>query len=120
MSCSVDVNVLLYASDKSNPRHQKAVEFLKERSSDSELFCIAWITLMSYLRISTHPGEKISKASNKAIGQKKICAFDRRDRTQKRPGIRSNAGAALERAIHIHGAIQLKIGGQHYGFWVFP
>ncbi len=55
MSYSVDVNILLYASDKSNSRNKKAVEFLKDKSSDSELFCVAWITLMSYLRISTHP-----------------------------------------------------------------
>lgn len=55
MSYSVDVNVLLYASDQASPRHTAAVQFLEKRVEDPELFCLAWITLMSYLRIATHP-----------------------------------------------------------------
>ena len=55
MSYSIDVNILLYASDQSNPRHAAATRFMQERISDSELFCITWPTIMSYLRISTHP-----------------------------------------------------------------
>ena len=55
MSYSVDVNILLYASDRSSPKHAAAIRFLKSRSLDPELFCVAWLTLMSYLRISTHP-----------------------------------------------------------------
>jgi toxin-antitoxin system PIN domain toxin len=55
VSYSVDVNVLVYASDQSNPRHATASRFLKDRASDPEIFCVAWPTLMSYLRISTHP-----------------------------------------------------------------
>jgi len=55
MSYSVDVNVLLYASDQTNPRHDQAMQFLINRASDPELFCIAWSTLMGYIRISTHP-----------------------------------------------------------------
>ena len=55
MSYSVDVNVLLYASDQASPRYDKAIKFLLKRASDPELFCICWSTLMSYLRISTHP-----------------------------------------------------------------
>ncbi len=55
MSYAIDVNLLLYASDKSGPWHAKAISFLEQRTADPELFCIAWITLMSYLRISTHP-----------------------------------------------------------------
>ena len=55
MSYSVDVNVLLYASDQTNPRHDQAMQFLLNRASDPELFCIAWSTLMGYIRISTHP-----------------------------------------------------------------
>lgn len=55
MSYSVDVNVLLYASDQENPRFNDAIQFLLNRASDPELFCIAWLTLMSYVRISTHP-----------------------------------------------------------------
>ena len=55
MSYSVDVNVLLYASDQAGPRYGEAIQFLLNRASDPELFCICWTTLMSYIRISTHP-----------------------------------------------------------------
>jgi toxin-antitoxin system PIN domain toxin len=56
LSYSIDVNILLYASDQQNPHHLSAIKFLESRSKDPELFCIAWSTLMAYLRISTHPG----------------------------------------------------------------
>lgn len=55
MSFSIDVSILLYASDQSNPRHAAAISFLEHRVSDPELFCVTWPTIMSYLRISTHP-----------------------------------------------------------------
>ena len=55
MSYSVDVYVLLYASDQAGPKYDEAIQFLLNRASDPELFCICWTTLMSYLRISTHP-----------------------------------------------------------------
>ncbi|WP_337288626.1 TA system VapC family ribonuclease toxin [Candidatus Methylomirabilis sp.] len=55
MSYSVDVNVLLYASDTSSPKHPKAIRFMEERAFDPDLFCIAWSTLIAYLRIATHP-----------------------------------------------------------------
>ena len=56
MSYSVDVNVLLYASDTSSPKHAAAIRFLKQRALDPDLFCIAWSTLIAFLRIATHPG----------------------------------------------------------------
>jgi toxin-antitoxin system PIN domain toxin len=55
MSYSVDANVLLYASDTSSPKHPEAIRFLKQRASDPDLLCIAWSTLIAFLRISTHP-----------------------------------------------------------------
>ena len=55
MSYSVDVNILLYASDTSSPKHADAIRFLKQRASDPDLFCIAWPTLVAFLRIATHP-----------------------------------------------------------------
>lgn len=39
MSYAVDVNVLLYASDTSSPKHPAALRFLKQRASDPDLFC---------------------------------------------------------------------------------
>lgn len=55
MSYSVDVNILLYASDQRSPRHVAAVRFLENRATDPDLFYVAWTTLMAYLRIATHP-----------------------------------------------------------------
>ena len=55
MSCAVDVNVLLYASDTGSRYAERAGDFLAERVSSRELFCLAWPTMMSYLRIVTHP-----------------------------------------------------------------
>ena len=55
MSYSLDVNVLLYASDRSSERHQKARRFLDGCVAGPEILCLAWPTLMSYLRIATHP-----------------------------------------------------------------
>ena len=56
MSFSCDVNVLLYASDSSSPVHEPARSFLKEAAAGDDLFCLVWPTVMSYLRIATHPG----------------------------------------------------------------
>lgn len=55
MSFGVDVNILLYASDKGSPLHEKAADFLHGCVSGREVFCLAWITLMSYMRMATHP-----------------------------------------------------------------
>lgn len=55
MSCSVDVNVLLYASDDASPLHARARSFLEERCTSRELFYLPWPAVMSYLRIATHP-----------------------------------------------------------------
>ncbi len=63
MSYSVDVNLLLYASDRASPHHPAAFRFLEGRRAHPELLCLAWPTLMSYLRIATHPsvfGEPLS------------------------------------------------------------
>ena len=55
MSFSCDVNVLLYASDSSSPVHDVARGFLREAAQGGDLFCLGWPTVMSYLRIATHP-----------------------------------------------------------------
>lgn len=54
MSYSVDVNLLLYASATASPFHERADEFLKQCRTGGDLFCLAWPTLMSYLRMVTH------------------------------------------------------------------
>lgn len=55
MSFALDVNLLLYASDVESPLHPRAVEFLEACVSGGEVFCVGWQTIMSYLRIATHP-----------------------------------------------------------------
>lgn len=55
MSFGIDVNILLYASDRGSPLHARATAFLERCAGGDELFCLAWITLMSYLRMATHP-----------------------------------------------------------------
>jgi uncharacterized protein len=54
MSYSIDVNVLLYASDRSSGRHERARRFIETCAAGPEMLCLAWPTLMSYLRIATH------------------------------------------------------------------
>lgn len=56
MSYSVDTNILLHASNESSPRHAVSAAFLESRGTDPDIFCVAWITLMGYVRIATHPG----------------------------------------------------------------
>jgi toxin-antitoxin system PIN domain toxin len=55
VSFSCDANVLLYASDTASPVHEAARSFLEEAASGGDLFCLGWPTVMSYIRIATHP-----------------------------------------------------------------
>lgn len=55
MSCSQDANLLLDASDRSSARHRAASRFLESCAAGPDLLYLAWPTLMSYLRIATHP-----------------------------------------------------------------
>ena len=55
MSYGIDVNILLYASDAESPLHDRASAFLRQCVSGREVFCLAWVSLMSYLRMATHP-----------------------------------------------------------------
>jgi len=54
MSFAIDVNILLYASDQESPFAPRAQEFLSHLPSKREPVCIAWSTIMAYLRIATH------------------------------------------------------------------
>src|SRR6266545_747394 len=55
LSFSLDVNVLLYASDASSPVHGAARRFLEGAAAGGDLLCLGWPTVMSYLRMATHP-----------------------------------------------------------------
>lgn len=52
----MDVNVLLYASDRASGHHSDALAFLERWADGPDLVYLFWPTVMSYLRISTHPG----------------------------------------------------------------
>ncbi len=54
MSFSVDVNLLLYASDRASPHFEVSQEFLRRKLSGQDIFYLAWPTAMGYLRMSTH------------------------------------------------------------------
>ncbi|MGA3043289.1 MAG: TA system VapC family ribonuclease toxin [Bryobacteraceae bacterium] len=55
MSYSVDVNILLYASDRSSEQYDAANRFLTHCAAGPEILCLAWPILLSYMRIATHP-----------------------------------------------------------------
>ncbi len=55
MSATVDVNILLYASDGSSSFHAKATELIARLARGPELLYLFWPVLMGYLRMATHP-----------------------------------------------------------------
>ncbi len=55
MSFAIDVNILLYASDTGSPHFERASSFIESCIAQKEVFFVGWPTVMSYLRIATHP-----------------------------------------------------------------
>ncbi|MBI1723726.1 MAG: PIN domain-containing protein [Gemmatimonadetes bacterium] len=55
MSCSLDVNILLYASSQDCPEHRVARPFLEKLLASPDLLCLSWATLSGYLRLATNP-----------------------------------------------------------------
>ena len=56
MSYAIDVNILLYASDAGSRYNARAAQFLESCVRGDDLLCLGWPTVMSYLRMATHPG----------------------------------------------------------------
>ena len=54
MSFAIDANILVYASDSDSPNCEAAQRFLARCTTESEVFFLAWPTVMAYLRITTH------------------------------------------------------------------
>jgi hypothetical protein len=54
MSYSIDVNVLLFASNSESPLQTRALEFLNTCAAGDELLCLTWPTLLGYVRMATH------------------------------------------------------------------
>lgn len=55
MSFAVDANLLLYASDSSSPRRDRAAETLRRFAEGTELVYLFWPVIVAYLRLGTHP-----------------------------------------------------------------
>lgn len=55
MSYTIDVNILLYASDRTSPFFEAADAFVRDRPRDPDILCLTWPVLMAYIRIATHP-----------------------------------------------------------------
>ncbi len=56
MSYALDANVLLYASDQTSPKSAAARRVIEVAVAGPAMVYIAWPTIMSYVRIATHPG----------------------------------------------------------------
>lgn len=50
----VDANILLYAEDSLNPRHQQARSWWDEQLSGTETVCLSWVVLSAFIRIGTN------------------------------------------------------------------
>ena len=51
----VDANILLYAEDSLNPRHQQARVWWDDQLSQSGPVCLCWTVLSVFIRIGTNP-----------------------------------------------------------------
>lgn len=51
----VDANLLLYAVDEGDPRHQAALDWLTMALNGTRRVGLPWQSLAAFLRISTHP-----------------------------------------------------------------
>jgi toxin-antitoxin system PIN domain toxin len=49
----VDANVLLYAYDPRSAHHERCRAWVEKAFSGEEPVCVAWVTLLAFLRIST-------------------------------------------------------------------
>lgn len=54
MSCAVDANVLVYASNDEAAEHDAGLHLLERLATGTELVVLAWPVVMAYLRIATH------------------------------------------------------------------
>jgi uncharacterized protein len=52
----VDANVLLYAVDERARHHEASRQWLNAALSNDEPVGFAWLVLLAFLRLSTHPG----------------------------------------------------------------
>lgn len=51
----VDANVLLYAYQPRSEHHRRCRAWVEEAFSGEEPVCVAWVTVLAFIRISTNP-----------------------------------------------------------------
>jgi toxin-antitoxin system PIN domain toxin len=51
----IDANLLIYAVDADSPHHKKARAWLEETLSGTTRVGLAWVVLLAFLRLTTHP-----------------------------------------------------------------
>ena len=51
----VDANVLLYAYQPRAPQHERCRSWVEKAFAGDEAVCIAWVTLLAFIRIGTNP-----------------------------------------------------------------
>jgi toxin-antitoxin system PIN domain toxin len=51
----VDANVLLYAYDPRSEHHERCRSWVEKAISGEEPVCVAWVTILAFIRISTNP-----------------------------------------------------------------
>lgn len=51
----VDINLLLYATDKSSTRHKAARAWLEGRFADGTEIAFTWVVLLGFIRLATNP-----------------------------------------------------------------
>jgi toxin-antitoxin system PIN domain toxin len=51
----VDANVLLYAVNRASPNHERSRTWLDSALTGHEAVGFAWVVLLAFLRLSTHP-----------------------------------------------------------------
>jgi toxin-antitoxin system PIN domain toxin len=55
MSATVDANILVYASNQSDPVYAQAIQLVKRLAAGPDLLYLFWPVVVGYLRIVTHP-----------------------------------------------------------------
>ena len=55
MSCTLDVSILVYASNAADPAHDRARSLVDRLAQGPEIVYLFWPTLLGYLRVVTHP-----------------------------------------------------------------
>ena len=55
MSTTLDANILVYASNRSDPVHGQAVQLVQAVAAGPDLLYVFWPVVLGYLRLVTHP-----------------------------------------------------------------